>query len=161
MCKVSRLFKQFSLLKFTFLFFCQGEFVYYINANVASTNPNNNKNTHKMFHISPLIVLFCYGKVKDIFWDKDQISLLSEIQTLSHKLLVRQTSSSHYHCDQYAQKLVCKNFQVILNSSSWSKKCSVFLRNKYGSQIGNAMEKYEYYKQDLSLPVESTYISLK
>ena len=33
------------------------------------------ENSHKMFHISSLIVLFSYGNVKDVFWgDKDQIS---------------------------------------------------------------------------------------
>ena len=68
-----------------------------------------------------------------------------KFQTFSNtgqKLLVRQTSNQH-HCDQHAPKPLCKNFQVILSSSSWSKKLCVFLRNKYGSQIGNAMEKYK------------------
>ena len=32
------------------------------------------ENSCKMFHISSPIVLFSYGKVKDIFGDKDQIS---------------------------------------------------------------------------------------
>ena len=31
-----------------------------------------------------------------------KFSIFSKIQTLSHKLLVRQTSI-HYHCDQHAQ----------------------------------------------------------
>ena len=70
---------------------------------------------------------FSYGKVKGIFGDKDQISsqrtkgrgigekpkmrcfvfakfpLLSKMQTLSHKLLVRQNSNNH-HCNWPAQK---------------------------------------------------------
>ena len=33
----------------------------------------SDENSHKMFNISSPIVLFPYGKVKDIFWDKDQI----------------------------------------------------------------------------------------
>ena len=32
------------------------------------------ENSHKMFHISSPIVLFPYGKVKDIFGHKDHIS---------------------------------------------------------------------------------------
>ena len=46
--------------------------------------------------------------------------LLSKIQTLSHKLLVRQTSN-HHHCNWHAPKPIYKDFQVILSSSSWSK----------------------------------------
>ena len=46
--------------------------------------------------------------------------LLSKVQTLSHKLLVRQTSH-HHCCNWHAQKPNCKDFQVILSSSSWSK----------------------------------------
>ena len=51
--------------------------------------------------------------------------LLSKIQTLSHKLLVRQTSN-HHHCNQHAQKptssdleqffLVKNNFVYLLTS---------------------------------------------
>ena len=46
--------------------------------------------------------------------------LLSKIQTLSHKPLVRQTSN-HCHCNQHAQKPTCRDFQMILSSSSRSK----------------------------------------
>ena len=46
--------------------------------------------------------------------------LLSKIWTLSHKLLVRQTSN-HHHCDWYGQKFIGWDFQLILSSSSWSK----------------------------------------
>ena len=46
--------------------------------------------------------------------------LLSRIQTLSHKLLVRQTSN-HHHCNQHAQKPISRDFQVILSSLSSSK----------------------------------------
>ena len=60
-------------------------------------------------------------------WGKDQnegffakFPLLSEIQTLSHKLLVRQTSN-HHHCNWHAQTPTCRDFQVILSNSSWSK----------------------------------------
>ena len=47
--------------------------------------------------------------------------LLSKIQTLSHKLLVRQTSY-HHNCKWHAKKPRCWDFQVILSSSSWSKQ---------------------------------------
>ena len=46
--------------------------------------------------------------------------LLSKIQTLSHQLLVRQTSN-HHHCNWHAQKPTCRDFKVTLSSSSWSK----------------------------------------
>ena len=36
------------------------------------TTPEENR--HKILHISSLIVLFSYGKVKDVFGDRDQIS---------------------------------------------------------------------------------------
>ena len=49
--------------------------------------------------------------------------LLSKIQTLPQKLLVRQTSNNH-HCNWHSQKPNCKDFQVILISSSWSKMAS-------------------------------------
>ena len=50
----------------------------------------------------------------------EKLPLLSEIQTLSYKLLVRQTSN-HRHCNWHTQKPLNKDFQVILSSSSWSK----------------------------------------
>ena len=77
------------------------------------------------------------------FGDKDQISLWSEIQTLSHILLVRQTSN-HHHCDQHAQNLYARTFKWFraVHPGQKSLVC-VFLRNKYDSQIRNAMEKYE------------------
>ena len=119
------------------------------------------ENSHKMFHISSAIVLFSYGKVKDVFWiwikfhlgrakgrGKREVwgsrpnevgfffckkfPLLSEIQTLSHKLLVRQTSNHPHHCNQYTQKPLCRDFQVISSSYSWSKTALCILRNKYG-----------------------------
>ena len=43
-----------------------------------------------------------------------QFPLFSKIQTLSHKLLVTQTSN-HHHCNQHAQKPECRDFQVILS----------------------------------------------
>ena len=60
----------------------------------------------------------------------------------SHKLLVRQTSY-HHHWHSHAQQPIYMHFQVILRSSSWSKTTLFvyFLRNKYGFQMGNAMEK--------------------
>ena len=105
------------------------------------------KKSQKMFHISSPIVLFSYGKVKDNFWGYEsnfiwgeqkegvrggmgkkpkmtvifaKFPLLSKIQILSHKLLVKQT---FYHCccHQHAQKPICRDFKVILSSSSWSK----------------------------------------
>ena len=66
--------------------------------------------------------------------------LLSKMQTLSCKLLVRRTSN-HHHCNWYAQKAICIDFQVILCISSWSKTMLYIVRNKYGFQIGNAMGK--------------------
>ena len=118
-----------------------------------------------MFHISSLIVLFLIGRSRIFFGNKDQISsgekkegirggmgekpkmsffakfsLLSKIPTLSHKLLVRQTSN-HHHCHWNAQKTRSRDFQVIFSSSSWSKTTLYIFRNKYGFQIGNAMEK--------------------
>ena len=126
------------------------------------------ENSHKMFHISSPIVLFSYWKVKEVFleirikfhleqtkergkrrvcWGEAQnegyvskFPLLSKIQTLFHKLLVRQTSN-HHHCNWQAQIPICSNFEVILRSSSWSKTALCILRNKYGFKIGNAMEK--------------------
>ena len=90
---------------------------------------------------------FSYGKIKDIFfWIRIKfllgrskgrgkrgygeeaqnegyfckIPLLSKIKSLSHKLLVRQTSNN-CHCNWHAQKATCRDFQVISSSSSWSK----------------------------------------
>ena len=59
--------------------------------------------------------------------------LLSKIQTLSHKLLVK--LPNHHHCNWHAQKPSCRDFQVILNSSSRSKTTLYILKNKYGFQI--------------------------
>ena len=50
-----------------------------------------------------------------------KLPLLSKIQTLYHKLLVRQTSNHHPY-DWHAQKPICKDFQVIFSCSSWSKQ---------------------------------------
>ena len=47
-----------------------------------------------------------------------KFQLLSEIQSLSHKLLVRQTFN-HHQCDWHAHKPTCGDFQVILSSSFW------------------------------------------
>ena len=61
--------------------------------------------------------------------------LLRKIPTLSHKCLVRQTSN-HLHYNWHAQKPKCRDFQVILSSSYWSKTIfCIFLKNKYGFQI--------------------------
>ena len=64
------------------------------------------------------------GRVREGMGEKPQMrvifakfTLLSKIQTISHKLLVRQTSN-HHHCDWHAQKPIYRNFQVILSSSS-------------------------------------------
>ena len=46
-----------------------------------------------------------------------QIPVMIFLYKLYHKLLVRQTSS-HHHCDWHTQKPVCRDFQVILSSSS-------------------------------------------
>ena len=54
-------------------------------------------------------------------------------------------TSNHPHCNWHAQKPICKDFQVTLSSSSWSKQLCVFLRNRYGFQIGNAMQKNKLY----------------
>ena len=70
-----------------------------------------------------------------------KLPLLNEIQTLSHKLLVRQTSN-HHHCDHHAPKTYMQwlssdfeQFFLVKNIFIY-----VFVRNKYGFQIGNAME---------------------
>ena len=117
---------------------------------------NKMQNNFISMFISSLIVLFSYGKVKDIFLEimikfhrgglrgkrgyggevqnEDyffpKFPLLSKIQILYHKLLVRQISNYH-HCNWHVQKPICRDFQVILNSSSWSKQLCVYLRNKY------------------------------
>ena len=49
-----------------------------------------------------------------------KLPLLSKIWTLSDKLFINQTSN-HHHCNWHAQEPICKDFQVILSSSSWSK----------------------------------------
>ena len=65
----------------------------------------------------------------ELFWVFcAKFPLLHKIQTSSHKLFIRQTSK-HHHCNWYAQKLVKNNFVCLC------------LRNNYGFQIGNAMEK--------------------
>ena len=61
------------------------------------------------------------AKMRGGFFAK--FSLLSEIQILSCILLARQTSN-HHHCYWHAKKPTCKDFQVILSSSSWSKTTS-------------------------------------
>ena len=123
-----------------------------------------------MFLISSLVVLFLMGRSRT-FLDKDQSSsgggqkewvrggieekpkmrvifakfpLLSKVQNLSHKLLVRHISN-HQQCNWYAQNPKCENFQVILSSSSWSKTTLCILSNKYGFKIGNAVEKNKLY----------------
>ena len=99
-----------------------------------------------MFHISSLIVLFLVGRSRRLLEVRIKVMcggqkagvrgryggrsakwgffakfpLLSKTQTLSHKLLIRQTSN-HHHCNQHAQKPYYRNFQVYLSSSSWSK----------------------------------------
>ena len=121
-----------------------------------------------MLHISSPIVLFSYGKVKDLsfwirvkfhlgrekrrgkrgIWERSpkmrvifaKFPLLSKIQTLSCEHLVRQTSN-HHHCNCMAKHLhvrIFKCFQAVLPGQ---KQLCVFLRNTYGFQIGNAMEK--------------------
>ena len=148
------------------------------------------ENSHNMFHVSSVIVLFflmgrsrtfCFGiRIKvhlgrakgrgkrgyegrgknEVAFEK--FPLLREIQTLSHKLLVRQTSN-HCHCNQHAQKPKCREFQVISKSTSWSKttlfvyfKEQIWPTNR--KCYGKIMKCYE---QALSLPLESKYICLK
>ena len=112
-------------------------------------NTTPEENSCKMFQISSLIVLFLMGRSRMIL-DKDQISsgegkrkgerggigrrspkfpLLSKIQTLFHKPLIRQTSN-HHHCNWYAQKHICRDFQVILSRSSWSKTTLCIIEKK-------------------------------
>ena len=68
--------------------------------------------------------------------------LLSEIQTLFHKLLLRQTSN-HQHCDCHAQKLICRDFQVILSSSSWSKTTLCIFKEHIWLPNRKCYKKYE------------------
>ena len=56
--------------------------------------------------------------------------ILCKIQTLSHKMLVRQTSN-HHHCNWYAQKPKVGDFQLMLSSSAWSKTTLGIVRNKH------------------------------
>ena len=102
--------------------------------------------TRSYHHISSTIVLFLkersriflinikfyLGRTKrrgkrEVWGKKPKMSiifakfpLLSKKQTLSHKLLVRQTSNRH-HWNWHSQKPICRDFQVISSSSSWSK----------------------------------------
>ena len=111
------------------------------------------------------LYFFLMGRSTFFFRDKDQISsgegkrvrwgmgekpqmrvslakfpLLSKIQALSYKLLVRQTSN-HHHCNWHAQKSICMDFQVILSNSSWSETTLCILRKKYGFKIEDARKK--------------------
>ena len=52
--------------------------------------------------------------------------LLSKIQTLSHKPLVRQTSNNH-HCNWHAQKPSCRDFQVMLSSPSGQNQLCLYI----------------------------------
>ena len=123
------------------------------------------ENNCKMFHISSLIGLFLMGRSRTFWGDKDQISLgrtkgrgkwgygeevqyefffckfpvLSKMQTLSQKLLVRQTSN-HHHCDKHCQKSKCKDFKWFWAVLPGQKQLCLFLSNKYGFQMGNVME---------------------
>ena len=107
-------------------------------------NTTHKENSQKMFHTSSLIVIFLMGRSRtfleirikfhlgrtkgrgnmgretqnEVFFAK--FPLLSKIQTLSHKLLVRQTSNYH-HCNWHAKEPICRDFQVILISSFRSK----------------------------------------
>ena len=66
--------------------------------------------------------------------------LFSKIQILYHKLLVRQTSN-HQHCGWYAQNIYAETlkwFWAVLPGQN--QLCLCILRNKYGFQMGNAME---------------------
>ena len=121
-------------------------------------NTTPEENSCKMFHLSSQIVLFSYGRSRMFyFWIRikfhlgrakgrgkrgygekpkmrviiAKFPLLSKIQTLSHKHLVRQTSNNQ-HCNQHAQKHTCRDFQVILSSSSWSKTTLCIFKKKYG-----------------------------
>ena len=86
----------------------------------------------------------------------EKFQLLSKIQTLSHKLLPRQTPN-HHHCNWHAPKPLCKDFKVILSSSSCSKTTCVFLRNKYGFQIGKGLEKNKLYFDQEEMPKMAWY----
>ena len=131
----------------------------------VTLNTTSEENSQKIFHISSPTVLFSYGKVKDIFWDKGKVSsgkgkwkeqegsmwekpkmrvifakfpLLNKIQTLSHKLFIRQTSN-HQHCDQNAPKPNSRDFQVILSSFSWSKTLCIFKEQIWLPKINSVL----------------------
>ena len=77
-------------------------------------------------------------------WSFAKFPSLSEIQTLSHNLLVRKTSN-HPIVIGMPKNLppgTFKWFQAVLPSQNQLCLC-VYLRNKYGYQIGSAMVKYE------------------
>ena len=67
--------------------------------------------------------------------------LLSKIQTLSHKHLVRQTSN-HHHCDQQVQIPIGRGIWVILSFSTWSKTILCIFKEQIWLPNRNAMEKY-------------------
>ena len=74
-------------------------------------------------------------------------------------MFIRQTSN-HHHCDWHVQKPMYWDFQVISSSSSWSWTTLCILSNKYGFQIGNAMEIINYFelKEMLKMAWYSMYI---
>ena len=63
-----------------------------------------------------------------------------KIKTLSHKLLLRQTSN-HHQCNWHAQEPICMDFQVISSHSSWSKITLYIFKEQIWFQIANAVEK--------------------
>ena len=66
--------------------------------------------------------------------------LLSQIQTIFNKLLVRQTSN-HHHCNWHAQKTYKQGFSSDFEQFFLVKNNFVYFKDKYGFQTRNATEK--------------------
>ena len=149
----------FSLLKCKFLIFLSGEVCLLHQCQCCCFQQQQQKNTHKMFHISLLIVLFSYGKVKDIFGPRIKYHYkvrykLYLTNCWSDKLLTT-TIVISMPKNLYARTF--KWFQAVLPGQK--RFVCIYLRNKYDSKIGNAMEKCKILQTGSVM--ESKYISLK
>ena len=86
--------------------------------------------SHKMFHISSLIVLFPYGKVKDIFGETRIKFHLGTAKEVLRGGMEEEGQNEWVFFFFFCKIPIIKQDTNIL-----------FLRNTYGFQIGNAMEK--------------------
>ena len=121
------------------------------------------ENSCKMFHISSPVVLFSYGKVKDIFWIRIKFHLgrakkkvrgdmggEAQMRVIFTKFTLSKIKL--YLTNIWSDKLLTTSIAIGMPktymqqfssdlSSSWAKTTFLcILRNKYGFQIVNAME---------------------